>query len=421
MGLSLLQSLGSLAGGASRGMSRGDDIFLSREKMKLAQQVDDQRKQDEQAKQRLAAWKDLVGKTQKAIEGITEERASYQDQEGEQIGPPESAEIQKQAELKKSGLVKSAAEIGVMFKDDPIVSASIEQDIRNLMGVETGYAKKIRELEEKRQEEMMKLKVKEELKSKEEKTLTSDLLDASGNVKNEVSSSIRSEVMSDFALLDPITGESRRNLTTAEQKVVQHRKTIAEKLIKNKEANGVIQAVEMARAAVPFDGESFVPLPQKTKDEMLAQNQEIDRLLAKQDQVLKDSLKGTGIESTVPAFFDATLGQVIGLFMDEGFSFSEGNQQARQGLRLFNQDVKRSIVNSQRFPKWEQEIIVDMLPSPEQISKNPKAAYIQAKMLFDYLKNRKAENLERLGMKKIESSDQDKLQKQVDDILNRNQ
>ena len=56
-------------------------------------------------------------------------------------------------------------------------------------------------------------------------------------------------------------------------------------------------------------------------------------------------------------------------FMAEGQLFKE-NTEARQKLNLFNNEVKRGLIKSDRFPVWEQKLVSNLVPSTDQFLKD---------------------------------------------------
>jgi hypothetical protein len=385
-------------GAAAKGISGGIEYTNKYDLAKKAYELDIERAKASQRQAFLdQSQKNLnenIKQVEKAVKGISAPTP------GPVIASPDE---QKNALIDRMESLWSQTPYG---QANPQYVSMVANSLRNMP---TGYD----ELQQKGQETRIKEEIKQEFE-----TPKSDFLDESGNLKNEVSRQLYSMSTADFATLDPLTNEPRRNLTSKEMNVRNRREQVAARILKNKEAATVEDAMAIARSAVPFEGEPGISLPQKTKDEMLNQNTAIDNLIPKEQEILESAFKGTGLVSSGVAFADATLGQIIG-WMSEGFTFSEENQQARQSLRLFNQEVKRSIVNSARFPKWEQEIVNGMLATPDEISQNPRVAVIKTKQLFDYLRNRRKENSEALGLTQVQSDkpEKDTLDNQVNSIL----
>jgi hypothetical protein len=73
-------------------------------------------------------------------------------------------------------------------------------------------------------------------------------------------------------------------------------------------------------------------------------------------------------------------------FMAEGQLFPE-NTQARQRLNLFNKSAVKSLVDNPRFPVAEQNIVRGLLPSTEQIFKDPDDAVSNLVQLKNHLES----------------------------------
>lgn len=71
-------------------------------------------------------------------------------------------------------------------------------------------------------------------------------------------------------------------------------------------------------------------------------------------------------------------------------------EAARNTLRLFGQEVKQSLVNSDRFPVHEQRLVERMLPSPDRFLTDPDGEQEKIRQLFNFLVEKRAMNEETL-------------------------
>lgn len=83
--------------------------------------------------------------------------------------------------------------------------------------------------------------------------------------------------------------------------------------------------------------------------------------------VMGDVETGTGIVSNLQSAWNNTWGQLV-----QGTPFPDV-ERARQGLRFFNQDMKQALINSQRYPVYEQRVLEEMQVKPGDLG-DPDAA-----------------------------------------------
>lgn len=124
MARGLLRSLGSIAGGASRGISQANNMNLQKRKMALLENQQKAQKQQELLASNLKHYSSVISDAAKAISGIKGEQAV-------QEGPPMSADQQKQQLI---GMVKK---IGDQFSKDPNITARLQGDIERLSAIPT--------------------------------------------------------------------------------------------------------------------------------------------------------------------------------------------------------------------------------------------------------------------------------------------
>ena len=133
-------------------------------------------------------------------------------------------------------------------------------------------------------------------------------------------------------------------------------------------------------------------LSKKDRNDIVAQNSEIYRVLSMMDPVLESSAgQATGVFAALGRGADATVGQLIpGQIAPE-------TQAAAQRLREFNQEAKKALVNNPRFPVAEQEVVSKLLPTGA-IFQNPSTAVENFKSLKQHLENKKKANEDILGV-----------------------
>ncbi|MQM38771.1 hypothetical protein KBTX_02790 [wastewater metagenome] len=107
---------------------------------------------------------------------------------------------------------------------------------------------------------------------------------------------------------------------------------------------------------------------------------------AQQGGVFDDLAEGTGPISNIRS----AVGSVIGPFRD-GAMFP-GTERARSAIRNFNQTAKQALVNSGRFPVYEQKIVAELLPDPDQFWNDPDAARERLNQLRDFLQRKRDMN-----------------------------
>jgi len=95
------------------------------------------------------------------------------------------------------------------------------------------------------------------------------------------------------------------------------------------------------------------------------QQQEPIQPVQKGESIAKAAMEGTGPISSAQQGISNLFG-----FMWEGQMFPE-NARARQRLNLFNKAAQESLIQNPRFPVAEQQFVKSLLPSTEQIFKDP--------------------------------------------------
>ena len=193
--------------------------------------------------------------------------------------------------------------------------------------------------------------------------------------------------------IDPRTGQVGGLTREAAQSAIAVAAE-AERLIKTGKANSLAEATQKAadKIGIPIVEAPEIQIPEDTRKQLLAQNAEIASLLPFSHSVLGEVRIGTGALSNLAAIADATLGQVFDAFGAEDPIIAEDTQQARQNIRLFNQEVKRAIVNNPKFPKFEQEIVGDMLTDPDVWFTNPRSAVLRFRQLIEFMDRKLAIN-----------------------------
>ena len=243
-----------------------------------------------------------------------------------------------------------------------------------------------------------------------------------GAIKPSVTSEMRkiAGIAHGGTVIDELTGEVTGLNREQSENVV---KVIAEaeRLITTGKANSagsaVIQAVKTVGLPEVLNPE--IQISTGMREQLLDQRVEVTVLKTFSQDLLGDVSLGTGILSNLAAAMDATLGQVVDATFDGGVFF-EDTQEARQDIRLFNQEVKRAIVNNPRFPVAEQKIVEKMLTDPNAWFKNPATAVVNFRQLIDWI-DRKANVTGSLLAGKIpraaKGGDNDELSAEVDRIL----
>lgn len=93
--------------------------------------------------------------------------------------------------------------------------------------------------------------------------------------------------------------------------------------------------------------------------------------------------EGTGPFSMGRAAINAVVGPFI-----EGTPFPE-TSRSRAAIRNFNQTAKQALVNSDRFPVYEQKIVQQLLPNPDQFFNDPDAEREKLTEMRGFLQRKK--------------------------------
>lgn len=118
--------------------------------------------------------------------------------------------------------------------------------------------------------------------------------------------------------------------------------------------------------------------------------------------------RGIGPWSNMRAAVTATVGPFF-----EGAPY-EDTAGARSSIRNFTQIAKQSLVNSERFPVYEQKIVAELLPDPSRFWNDPDAARAQLRELHGFLRNRIDENKRSIASGNV-------TQKELGDLSNQNE
>ena len=124
----------------------------------------------------------------------------------------------------------------------------------------------------------------------------------------------------------------------------------------------------------------------------------------------EDVMKGTGPFSKLQAGISNVFGPVI-----EGAVFKD-TTDARQQVRIFSQIAKTGLVNNDRFPVKEQEIVQNLLPDPDKFFLDPDTAASNLRELKGFLTTSKAAKLKESKKEKISSERRADLADQVSKI-----
>ena len=189
---------------------------------------------------------------------------------------------------------------------------------------------------------------------------------------------------------DEITGQIR-GMSPEESKRANDIAAEAERRIKSGEATSVAEAVSQAAAKIglPEPREPEIQVPEETRNELLAQNVGLSRTMALARDVGAAVELGTGPASNLIALADMVISGAVDLATlgTVDIELAPETQEARQALRLFNQEVKQSIVNNPRFPVAEQQLVERLLPTPEKL-KNPQTAVRDYVQLMRFLETK---------------------------------
>jgi len=229
----------------------------------------------------------------------------------------------------------------------------------------------------------------------------SDLLDGNGNVKVKASNAMRRMIADQVGVgINPQTGEftgspEKRHLAGNALKT-------AEGMIRGRQVHGagtaVLNALDQLHGqpgGASGQDTVQVPLPESTRKNLLTQNANIDRILAQGQNIADSVAQSTGIVSNGKALLDATVGQLTSALGGSGSLFPD-TQESRQQLRMFNQQVKRAIVNNPRYPVAEQQMVQRMLPDPQSWFTNPHTALQNFQQLMHHLSQVRTQNEQQL-------------------------
>ena len=230
----------------------------------------------------------------------------------------------------------------------------------------------------------------------------SDLLDARGNVKDEVSNNIFKRTATLLgAQVDPRTG-LMTNLTPEMARNAQDRTLVASALLQTGRASNMDDAIAMANQMEPGEVQIGRPLPEadraalpispEKREELVDQQAEIARILPMLGGKV-EAASGVGLWSNVQSGMNS-LAQV---FATTAFDDNEAN---RQTLRELNNDVKRALANNPRFSEGEQKRIQALLPDPNDWFSNPITAKKNMLSLQSFLLEREEANEKLLSGKK---------------------
>lgn len=110
----------------------------------------------------------------------------------------------------------------------------------------------------------------------------------------------------------------------------------------------------------------------------------------------------------------AAINAVIGPFV-EGTVFPE-TSRSRAAIRNFNQTAKQALVNSERFPVYEQKIVQQLLPDPDQFFNDPDAEREKLTELRGFLQRKKGRIQESMQAGGITTEERGNLSNQVSTI-----
>lgn len=232
----------------------------------------------------------------------------------------------------------------------------------------------------------------------------SDLLDESGNVKNEVSAELRRQattLVNPNAAVNPQTGMIQ-GLSPEDAVNAQRLSVAAEELIRSGQVRGASEAILQASGVIELpQRDAEVPLTPEKRQGLLDQNVEIDLATRSAQQLLNQIGIGTGALSMGKAGLDATLGQIASLFGREGALFPDNND-AREAIARFAKELETSFVNNPRFPEGERKQVQALLPNIYNPFTNPGAAKDDMVTLFAFLKAKREQNERLLSGKGVE-------------------
>ena len=268
---------------------------------------------------------------------------------------------------------------------------------------------------------LVSLEAKKAAAREKAKGATESALLKGGAIKPSVTSEMRkiAGIAHGGSVLDELTGEVTGLNREQSQNMV---KVIAEaeRLITDGKATSaataVIQAVKTVGLPEVLNPE--IEISTAMREQLLDQRVEVTVLKGFALDLLGDVSLGTGALSNLQAAMDATLGQVVDL-VAEGVFFQD-TQEAREDIRLFNQEVKRAIVNNPRFPVAEQEIVQKMLVDPSAWFKNPSTAVVNFRQLIDWIDRKASVTGDLLNgkiPKAVKGGDDDALSAEVNRIL----
>jgi len=124
----------------------------------------------------------------------------------------------------------------------------------------------------------------------------------------------------------------------------------------------------------------------------------------------EDVIKGTGPFSKFQAGISNVFGPVI-----EGAIFKD-TTDARQQVRIFSQIAKTGLVNNEKFPVKEQEIVQNLLPDPDKFFLDPDTAASNLRELKGFLTTSKSAKIKESKKEKLSSERRADLADQVSKI-----
>lgn len=117
--------------------------------------------------------------------------------------------------------------------------------------------------------------------------------------------------------------------------------------------------------------------------------------------------EGTGPFSMGRAAVNAVVGPFI-----EGTPFPE-TSRSRAAIRNFNQTAKQALVNSDRFPVYEQKIVQQLLPDPDQFFNDPDAEREKLTEMRGFLQRKKDRIQESMQSGGVTTGERGELSNQV--------
>jgi len=206
---------------------------------------------------------------------------------------------------------------------------------------------------------------------------------------------------------------------------------------RTKEASKIsARAARAANLTIPSDGEKIEqvggwagpswskpaaminPAPNLSNSnisESQAQLKAIDGALMAASRVTgQEMMTATGIANITQRGINAVL--QMASFNTLPRVFSEESDASAVVLQ-FNQAVRAGMVNSPRFPVWEQEVLTKLLPDPENISKDPEGEAIKFTRVLQYLKNQREKEVAFMEGRSPEQVDREPLGIKDDPII----